>query len=84
MQSGHIPWKLKRHICTDFRSCRVEAGKKEMVSELSLPKLEGHLDRLESGPWNKMDLKDSYNGLVNWTLCRCFGPRVAMYLDRYV
>jgi hypothetical protein len=43
MQSGHIPWKLKRHICTDFRSCRVEAGKKEMVSELSLPKLEGHV-----------------------------------------
>jgi hypothetical protein len=43
-----------------------------------------NLDRLESGPWSKMDLKDSYNGLANRTLCRCFGPRVAVYLDRYV
>jgi hypothetical protein len=31
-----------------------------------------------------MDLKDSYNGLANRTLCRYFGPRVAVYLDRYV
>jgi hypothetical protein len=43
-----------------------------------------NLDRLESGPWSKMDLKDSYNGLANRTLGRCFGPRVAVYLDRYV
>jgi hypothetical protein len=38
MQSGHVPWKLKRHDYTDFRSRRVEAIKREMVSELSLPK----------------------------------------------
>jgi hypothetical protein len=43
MQSGHIPWKLKRHVYTDFRRRRVEAIKKEMVSELSLPKLGGHV-----------------------------------------
>jgi hypothetical protein len=60
-----------------------------MVSELSLPKPGGmcyrhNLDRLESGPWSKMDLKDSYNGLANRTLCRYFGPRVAVYLDRFV
>jgi hypothetical protein len=37
----------------------------------------------ESGPWSRMGLKDSYNGLANRTLCRCFGPRLAVYLDRY-
>jgi hypothetical protein len=31
-----------------------------------------------------MDLKDRYNGLANRTLCRCFGPKVTVYLDRYV
>jgi hypothetical protein len=25
MQSSHIPWKLKRHACTDFGSRRGEA-----------------------------------------------------------
>jgi hypothetical protein len=79
MQSGHIPWKLKRHVCTDFRSRRDEAIKEEMVSELLLPKPGGmcyhhNLGRPESGPWSKMGLKDSYNGLANRTLCRCFGP----------
>jgi hypothetical protein len=54
MQSGHIPWKLKRHVCTEFRSRRVEAIKKEMVSELSLPKPGGmcyrhNLDRPKVG-----------------------------------
>jgi hypothetical protein len=34
MQNGHIPWKLKRHVCTDFRSRRDEMIKEEMVSEL--------------------------------------------------
>jgi hypothetical protein len=43
MESGHIPWKLKRHVCTDFRSRRVEAVKKKLVSELSLSKLGGHV-----------------------------------------
>jgi hypothetical protein len=43
-----------------------------------------NLGRPESGPRSKIDLKDSYNGLANRTLCRCFGPRMAMYLDRYV
>jgi hypothetical protein len=27
-----------------------------------------NLGRLESGPWSKMGLKDSYNGLANRTL----------------
>jgi hypothetical protein len=31
-----------------------------------------------------MELKDNYNGLANRTLCRCFGPREAVYLDRNV
>jgi hypothetical protein len=43
MQSGHIPQKTKRHDCTGFRSRRVEAIKKEMVSELSLLKPGGHV-----------------------------------------
>jgi hypothetical protein len=43
MQSGHIPWKLKRHDCTGFGSRRVEAFKKELISELSLPKPGGHV-----------------------------------------
>jgi hypothetical protein len=30
-----------------------------------------------------MGLKDSYNGLADQTLCRCFGPMLAVYLDRY-
>jgi hypothetical protein len=30
-----------------------------------------------------MDLKDNYNGLASPTLCRCFGPREAVYLGRY-
>jgi hypothetical protein len=28
-------------------------------------------------------LKDGYNGFANRTLCRCSGPRLAVYLDRY-
>jgi hypothetical protein len=31
-----------------------------------------------------MGLKDGYDGLANRTLYRCFGPRLAVYLDRYV
>jgi hypothetical protein len=31
-----------------------------------------------------MGLKDSYNRLADRTLCRYFGPRLAVYLDRYV
>jgi hypothetical protein len=31
-----------------------------------------------------MGLKDSYNGLADRTLCRCFGQRLAVYLDRNV
>jgi hypothetical protein len=31
-----------------------------------------------------MGLKDRYNGLANQILCRCFGPRLAVYLDKYV
>jgi hypothetical protein len=31
-----------------------------------------------------MDLKNRYNGLANRTLCRCFGPRVTVHLDRNV
>jgi hypothetical protein len=29
MQSSHIPWKLKRHACTDFGSRRGRAMKKK-------------------------------------------------------
>jgi hypothetical protein len=29
-------------------------------------------------------VKDSYNGLANRALHRCFGPMMAVYLDRYV
>jgi hypothetical protein len=29
MQSSHIPWKLKRHACTDFGSRRGGAMKKK-------------------------------------------------------
>jgi hypothetical protein len=43
-----------------------------------------NLGRPKSGPWSKMGSKDIYNGLANRTLCRCFGPRMAVYLDRYV
>jgi hypothetical protein len=43
-----------------------------------------NLGRLESGPWSKRDVKDSYNGLANRALHRCFGPMMAVYLDRYV
>jgi hypothetical protein len=43
-----------------------------------------NLGRLESGPWSKRGVKDSYNGLANWALHRCFGPMTAVYLDRYV
>jgi hypothetical protein len=31
-----------------------------------------------------MGLKDNYNGFANRILCRCFGPRLAVYLDKYV
>jgi hypothetical protein len=31
-----------------------------------------------------MVLKDRYNGLANRTLLQSFGPRLAVYLDRYV
>jgi hypothetical protein len=34
--------------------------------------------------WSKMGLKGSHNGLANQTLCRCLGPRLAVYLDRHV
>jgi hypothetical protein len=52
MQSSHILWKLKRHDYTGFGSRRVEAIKKELISELSLPKPGGmcyhhNLDRPE-------------------------------------
>jgi hypothetical protein len=43
-----------------------------------------NLDRPESGPRSKMGLEDSYNGLANQTLCRCFEPMMAVYQDRYV
>jgi hypothetical protein len=31
-----------------------------------------------------MGFEVNYNGLANRTLCRCFGPREAVYLDGYV
>jgi hypothetical protein len=37
-----------------------------------------------SGPRSKMDLEDDYNGLADRTLHRSFGPREAVYRDRYV
>jgi hypothetical protein len=42
-----------------------------------------NLGRMECGPWSKMGLKDSYNGLANQTLYKCFGPMTAVYLDKY-
>jgi hypothetical protein len=60
-----------------------------MVSELLLAKPGGmcyhhNLGRLESRPWSKRGLKDSYNGLANRALYRYFGPMTAMYPNRYV
>jgi hypothetical protein len=34
--------------------------------------------------WSKMGLKGSHNRLANHTLCKCLGPRLAVYLDRHV
>jgi hypothetical protein len=90
MQSSHIPWKLKRHACTDFGSRRDKAIKREMVFRNNYCRNQGgmcyrhNLDRPERWPRSKMGLKDSHNRLANRTLCRCLRPRLAVYLDRHV
>jgi hypothetical protein len=38
----------------------------------------------EGGPRSKMGLKDGHNGPADRTLCRCLGPRSAVFLDRHV
>jgi hypothetical protein len=41
-----------------------------------------NLDRPESGPWSKMGLKNSYNGLAD--PMQVFWAQMSVYLDRYV
>jgi hypothetical protein len=90
MQSSHMPWKLKRHACTDFGSQRGEVmERKEWFRNYYCRNQGGmcyrhNLAGPEGGPRSKMGSKDNRSGLANRTLRRRLRPGLAMYLDRCV